>query len=157
MSRPIKETRPYLNSIIGLQKITSELDLHLHKQLSGQIIENQESIDQIDRILLEVNRITSGQRVSEIDLEHLNSFAKELKRLKIALIYYKENRLYDSASSSTDELFDIIDESIIKYNHDLTSIIAIIRREIADSDEKVLAGAQFILAALEVFLVTIII
>jgi diguanylate cyclase (GGDEF)-like protein len=157
MSRPIKETRPYLNSIIGLQKITSELDLHLHKQLSGQIIENQESIDQIDRILLEVNRITSGKRVSEIDLEHLNSFAKELKRLKIALIYYKENRLYDSASSSTDELFDIIDESIIKYNHDLTSIIAIIRREIADSDEKVLAGTQFILAALEVFLVTIII
>lgn len=157
ISRPIKEDRPFLNSIAGLQKITSELDLHLHKQLSGQIIENQESIDHIDIILLEVNRITSGKSVSGTDLEHLNSFAKELKRLKLALTYYKENKLYDSASSSTEELFDIIDKSIKNYNESLTSIIAIIRREIADSDDKVLAGTQFIMKALGVFLLTIII
>ncbi len=61
MSRPIKEMRPYLNKIIDLQKSTSELDLHLHKQLAGEMTDNNEAIGLISEILLKVTNINRGE------------------------------------------------------------------------------------------------
>ncbi len=89
-------------------------------------------------------------------MQHLNSFTLELRKLKAALIYYKEFYLYDPTSSTATELFEIIDEGIVNVNHDLNSIIAIIRREIADTDEQVLAGTHFIQLTLGFFLAGII-
>jgi len=156
MSRPIRETRPYLNKIIDLQKSTSELDLYLHKQLTGEITENKEAIVVINGILLEVNKLTGEKKISTEDLQHLISFKTELRKLKAALIYYKEFYLYDPTSSTAVELFEIIDDGIANVNRDLSSIIAIIRREIANSDEKVLAGTHFIQLTLGFFLAGII-
>ena len=156
MSSPIQEERPFLNKIIELQNTTSELDLSLHKQLSGEIIENKVSIQLIDKILTEIENLTHEKIIHENDLHYLNKFAKEVKRLKLALGYYRENRLYDSASSSTEELFEIIDESIIEINSNLNSIIAIIRRQIYESDEKVLAGTRFIQKTIIVFITLIV-
>lgn len=156
MSDPIQEERPFLNKIIELQNTTSELDLSLHKQLSGEIIENRVSVQLIDKILTEIENLTQEKIIHEDDLHYLNKFAKEVKRLKLALGYYRENRLYDSASSSTEELFEIIDESIIEINSNLNSIIAIIRRQISESDEKVLEGTRFIQKTIIVFITLIV-
>ena len=157
MSRPIQYERPYLNKIINLQKITSELDLQLHKQISGEIIENRPTLQLIDKIFPEVDALLEQKILDDNDKKYLLDFADELKRLKLALIYYKENIIYDSSSSSTEELFEIIDETITKINLNLNQIINIIRRQIAESDEKVLAGALFIQKSLILFVVMIII
>jgi diguanylate cyclase (GGDEF)-like protein len=157
MSKPIQEERPYLSKIINLQKITSELDLQLHKQISGEVIDNWTTLQQIDKILSEVGILTSQKVIDDNDLKYLHDFADELTRLKVALVYFKENKIYDPASSSTEELFEIIDESVIKINRNLNHIISIIRRQIADSDEKVLAGTQFIQKSLLSFLAMVII
>ena len=156
MSKPIKETRPYLNKIIDLQKSTSELDLQLHKQLAGVMTENKEAIELISGILLKVTNLTEEKSTSAEDVQHLNSFTVELRKLKAALIYYQEFYRYDPTSSTAVELFEIIDEGIVNVNHDLNSIIAIIRREIAETDEKVLAGTHFIQLTLGFFLAGII-
>ena len=156
ISAPIQEERPYLNKIINLQKLSSELDLQLHKQLSGEIIDNSGSINLIDTILPEVEKLAEEKVIRKYDLGYLNNFAKELKRLKAALIYYKNNLQYDPASSSTEEVFEIIDESIININHNLHSIITIIRQQIDNSDLNVLAGIQFIQKSLTYFLLIII-
>jgi diguanylate cyclase (GGDEF)-like protein len=156
MSAPIREERPYLNKIVDLQKMTSELDLHLHKQISGEIVNHQVLIQRIDAIFPEVEVLANQEVIQESDLQYLKNFAKELKRLKVALIYYRQNRIYDSTSSSTEELSEIIDESIIEINHNLNSIISIIRRQIAESDLRVLAGTRFIQKTLISFLVIII-
>jgi methyl-accepting chemotaxis protein len=156
MSKPIHEERPYLNKIIDLQKVTSELDLNLHKQISGEIINNSASIDLIDKIIPQVYALAEQKVMQDQDMQYLHSFANELKRLKIALVYYKDNKIYDSSSSSTEELFEIIDESIININKDLNDIISIIRRQINESDIKVLAGTRFIQKSLIIFLIILI-
>ena len=156
MSKPIQEERPYLSKIINLQKITSELDLQLHKQISGEIIDNWATIQLIDKIFPEVDALTNEKILADNDKKYLYDFADELKRLKVALIYYKENKIYDSASSSTEELFEIIDESIIKINLNLNHIISIIRRQIAESDEKVLTGTRFIQKGLVFYMLIVI-
>ena len=156
MSAPIQEERPYLSKIINLQKLSSELDMQLHKQLSGEIIDNSGSINLIDTILPEVEKLAEEKVIRKYDLGYLNNFAKELKRLKAALIYYKNNLQYDPASSSTEEIFEIIDESIININQNLHSIITIIRQQINNSDLNVLSGIQFIQKSLTYFLLIII-
>ena len=157
MSSPINNERPFLDKIIDLQKLTSDLDLALHKQISGEIINNNAAMALIDSILLEVEILIDEHLLDNIDQQHLLDFAKEIKRLEIVLIYYKKNRIYDSASSSTEELFEIIDESLNAINKDLHSIIGIIRRQLSKSDETVLAGTRFIQKGLAYFLSLIII
>jgi len=157
MAKPIMEERPYLTKIIKLQKITSELDLNLHKQISGEIIDNWASIQLIDKIIPEVEILSQEKVIHDDDLQYLHDFSRELKRLKMALTYYKVNKIYDSASSSTEELLEIINESTTKINHNLNSIISIIRRQIAESDVKVLKGTQFIQKSLTYFLAIIIV
>ena len=155
MSAPIVETRPYLDRVINLQETTSELDLLLHKQMSGQTIENIAAIQLIDTILSEVELLVLTDIIHSNEKKYLDNFSKELKRLKVALIYYKENRIYDSTSSSTEELFEIIDEGITKINHSLTSIISTFRRQIAESDDNVLKGIQYIQSRLKFYLMVI--
>lgn len=144
MSAPIQEERPYLNKIINLQKFSSDLDLQLHKLLIGQMSDNSDAIKMINTILLEVEQLSENKVIHQYDLDYLNSFTKEIKRLKAALIYYKNNVQYDPSSSSTEEVFELIDESIININHHLHSIITIIRKQIASSDVNVLEGIQFL-------------
>ena len=157
MSKPIQDERPYLNKILNLQRTSSELDLHLHKQISGEIIDNWASTQLIDKILPEVEILAQEKVIQDNDLKYLHDFAQELKRLKVALVYYKLNIISDSASSSTEELSEIIDESLIKINHNLNSIISIIRRQMAESDVKVLAGTRFIQKGLMYFVAIVII
>jgi len=157
MSKPIQEERPYLNRILILQKLTSELHQSLHKQLSGSIIDNSASIKLIDHILPRVELLAAEKVIHEADMQYLDNFSKELQRLKIALTYYKEDRLHDSASSSAEEFFEIIDGSIIKINHNLNSIIGLVRRQIVDSDINILIGTQSIQLGLIGFLILIII
>ncbi|MDH3391675.1 MAG: EAL domain-containing protein [Desulfobulbaceae bacterium] len=157
MSKPLREESPYLSKIIDVQKMTSELDLHLHKQIRGEIINIQGLIQLIGTIFSEVEVLAKQKVINENDLQYLKNFAKELKRLKVALIYYRQSRVYDSTSSATEELSEIIDESVTKINHNLNSIISIIRRQITKSDIRVLTGTQFIQKSLISFLAIIII
>ena len=152
ISEPIQEQRPYLNKVFNLQKAAADLDLQLHNQLKGEIIEISAPIQLIDNIIQDVELLTSENLFATDDLSNLEAFAKELKRLKIALIYYRDNKIYDSASSSTEELFEIIDETLGAINHNLRSFISHIRQHIAESDEMVLEGAHSILKNLMYFL-----
>jgi diguanylate cyclase (GGDEF)-like protein len=156
MSKPIREERPYLNKLVDLQKMTADLDQKLHSQIRGGTKESQEIIQSIDEIFPEVEKLTSQKIINSNDLLYLKNFSKELKRLKVALIYYNQNRNYDSTSSSTEELSEIIDDSIVVINNNLSSIISIIRRQIAESDLKVFKGTQFIQKSLISFLAIII-
>lgn len=155
ISASIVETRPFLDRVINLQKSTSELDLLLHKQISGQSIDNFASIQLIDAILPEIELLVKAKAFHSNEIQYLKSFSKELKRLKVALIYYRKSRIYDSTSSSTEELFEIIDESINKINHSLNSIITTFRRQIAESDDNVLTGIQYIQSRLKFYLMII--
>ncbi len=156
MSRSIRDMRPYLNEIISLQTSTSTLDMQLHKQLTGELTYTPQAIELIDVILLEADTLKKAKKTTQEDLQHLNSFIKTLKKLKAALLYYKEYILYDAASSTAAELFEIIDESIVDVNYDLNSVISILRREIASSEERVLEGTELLRKGMVVFLSLII-
>ena len=133
--------------------MVSELDLQLHKQLTGEVTDASNSTQIINKILSGVEVLKAYKLIHiEVDLS-LNNFSKELRRLKVALIYYRESRVYDDTSSSTEELFEIMDESLTNINVNLNNIITKIRRHIDESDLRVLASARFIQKGLVFFLV----
>jgi len=153
MSEPIHNDRPFLNKIINLQNTSNELHLSLHKQLGGDIIDNQPTIELINKFSNQAETLANEYNISREDKSVLNNLLKELKRLKLALVYFKENKAYDPASSSTDELHDIINDTIRDVNKDLNSLVTITREKIAESNLAVLDKARLIQKNLLVFLI----
>ena len=135
MYSPIMTHRPYLNEIIALQLAASSLDLLLHEQIRGNLVDNQETIDNIEEIIEKTHSIRNKNVVSEDDAQHFGNFIKTLKVLKVSLIYYKNNRIYDSSSSSTEELYEIIDESIYKLNNEIDYILSLVTNNINKTDK----------------------
>lgn len=152
MYTPILTQRPYLNEIIELQLTTSDLDLLLHKQLRGDLLDNEESISQIDKLIAETTILKNKNVISEDESSHFDSFIKSLMRLKLALIYYQENRIYDSSSSSTEELYDIVDENIYNINREIDSILTVVNQNISEADSKFLKGTRYVKEGLSFFI-----
>lgn len=153
MASPIQEQRPYLSKIINLQKSTSKLDLLLHKQISGDILHNEESIALIDIIINENNTLRKENILSDTETIFFDGFNNSLKRLKLALIYYKGNRISDSSSSSTEELFEIIDENIKNINKNINGILSTVMVKISKSDNDFVQGTKYIKEILIIFII----
>ena len=156
ISEPILEERPYLNQILNMQRLTSELDLYLHGQLTGQATDISAPIDLIDKILAGL-KILKNEVMHSLDpTPDLDIFSKELRRLRVALKYYRESRVYDSTSSSTEELYEIIDTSIAQINKSIINIISAVRGQMAQHDMMVLDSARMLQLNLLLFLAAII-
>jgi len=157
VSKPILEERPYLNQILNLQKTCSELDLQLHKQLTGAETETLPSTRLIDKILAGTKLLNSDKVLEHTgETQYVKKFSDELRRLKLALTYYRVSRDYDSTSSSSEELFEIIDESTTKINRYLNILITRTRSQIYASDQEVLNSTRFIQKSLLFFLAIIV-
>jgi diguanylate cyclase (GGDEF)-like protein len=143
ISAPIKKERPFLSDILKIQNLTSTLDLRLHDQIAGDIIDNTSSLQIIEMIFSELESLRKQNIIQDEEKIYIDTFTKNLKQLRVALIYYRNNKLYDSSSSSSDELFEIIDDSLTGINQNLTNIISTLRRQINESDLKVLKDVKF--------------
>ena len=82
ISEPILYERPYLSQVLNLQKMTSKLDLHLHKQLTGEITETLPSTRLIDKILFGIKPLETAQVIHSSDKTfiEMEKFSKELQR-----------------------------------------------------------------------------
>ncbi len=143
ISAPIEKERPFLSDILKIQNLTSALDLSLHDQIAGNIIDNAAALKIIETISSELESLEKENTIKDEEKVYINTFTKNLKQLKVALIYYKNNKLYDSASSSSDELFEIIGESLTGINQSLASVISTLRRQINYYDLKALKDVKF--------------
>lgn len=144
VSSPIESERPFLVDIIDTQTLTTSLDLHLHKQIAGDIVDNEETLKIIEMIFKKLKSLASQNIIKAEEKEQLLNFTKNLKKLQFALIYYKKNQAYDAASSSSEELYEIIDETLTDINKNLNETISIIQRQINESDVAVLGKVKFI-------------
>lgn len=144
VSSPIESERPFLSDIIDTQTLTTSLDLHLHKQIAGDIVDNEETLEIIAMIFKKLKSLANQNIIKAEEKEQLLNFTKNLKKLQFALIYYKKNQTYDAASSSSEELYEIIDETLTDINKNLNETISIIQRQINESDVAVLGKVKFI-------------
>ena len=152
MYSPILTQRPYLNEIIALQLTASELDLLLHQQIRGELLNNKKTIDLIEKIIEKTHEIKNKNLLEKEDLKHFDIFIKTLRVLKVSLIYYKNNRIYDSSSSSTEELYEIIDDSIYKINSEIDYILSVVTHNISIADKYFLEGTKYIKESLSFFI-----
>ena len=143
ISLVVEKERPLLSGIIQIQDLASELDLYLHHQIAGELTQTDQALEIIDKIVARATTLQNETHLRQQEKDHVNTFSGELRKLRVALIYYRNNRMADSASSSSEEIFDIIEEIVPVINNSLSSIVAIIRREISDSDNRVLNGINF--------------
>ncbi len=144
ISGPVGRERPLLSEVLTLQRLTSSLDLSLHPLLTGQSTDIGTSQAIISQIMDRVNAMQIKHLATGDEEAHLASYRKSLKRLKVALVYYRDNADYDAAGSATEALYEIINSTIIEVSSHLNALISGLRQRIADTDLGVLDGVHFL-------------